>query len=325
MKDINPLVSVIVPNYNHAPYLKQRLDSIFNQTYTNFEVILLDDCSTDNSREILSAYSKKPNVSHCIFNEDNSGSTFAQWNKGVSLAKGDYIWIAESDDFCESNFLEIVIQPLLQNKDVALAYCQSHRVNSDGDVTGNWITHTSMFQPNPLEEDFVMDGNVFIENYLIHKNVIPNVSAVLFNKVYLEKIMPLVFKPFMKYNADWFYYVQLICNKKLAFVAESLNHFRYHETSVIARADGESGMIKIYGMEIKMLAFMFSFLKSCNPKNINAIEKQYRIVNKKLLDERANIYIKKRYYFKAIVSVFFNASLLKRACKNIYLKIRSSS
>ncbi|NIX64657.1 glycosyltransferase family 2 protein [Gaetbulibacter sp. S0825] len=320
----NPLISVIVPNYNHAPYLKQRLDSIFNQTYANFEVILLDDSSTDSSREILSAYSKKPNVSHCIFNKVNSGSTFAQWNKGVSLAKGDYIWIAESDDFCESNFLEIVIQLLLQNKDVALAYCQSQRVNSDGVVTGNWITHTSMFQPNPLEEDFIMDGNMFIENYLIHKNVIPNASAVLFNKVYLEKIMPLVFKPFMKYNADWFYYVQLICNKKLAFVAESLNHFRYHETSVIARADGESGMIRIKTKEIKLIAFMFSFLKSCTPKNINAIEKQYRIVKKKLLDERATIYIQKKQYFKAITSVFSNLTLLTKISKKILVKMRSS-
>jgi len=320
----NPLISVIVPNYNHATYLKQRLDSIFNQTYANFEVILLDDCSTDNSSEILTTYSKNPKVSHCVFNKVNSGSTFAQWNKGVSLAKGDYIWVAESDDFCEPNFLETVLQPLLQNKDVALSYCQSHRVNSNGDITGNWITHTSMFQPNPLEQDFVVDGNVFIENYLIHKNIIPNASAVLIRKTNLLKIMPLVFKPFMKYNADWFYYVQLLCNKKVAFVAESLNSFRYHETSVIAKADGESGMIKIYGMEIKMLAFMLSFLKSYNPKNINAIDTQYRIVKKKLLDERATIYIQKKQYFKAIASVFSNLPLLKKTCKKILVKMRSS-
>lgn len=324
MKDVIPLISVIVPSYNHATYLKQRLDSIFNQTYTNFEVILLDDCSTDTSREILSTYSKNSKVSHCVFNNINSGSTFAQWNKGVALAKGDYIWVAESDDFCDPNFLETVLQPLLQNKDVALSYCQSHRVNSNGDVTGNWITHTSMFQPNPLEQDFVKDGNVFIQNYLIHKNVIPNASAVLIRKTYLQKIMPLVFKPFMKYNADWFYYVQLLCNKKIAFVAKSLNSFRYHETSVIAKADGESGMVSIKNKEIKLLAFMFRYLKSCNPSNINAIDEQYRIVNKKLLHERASIYIQKKQYFKAIVSVFFNTSLLKKTCKKILVKIRSS-
>ena len=67
-----PLVSIIVPNYNHEKYLKQRLDSIFNQTYSNFEVILLDDCSSDSSQTILLEYAKNPKVSYCIFNEFNS-------------------------------------------------------------------------------------------------------------------------------------------------------------------------------------------------------------------------------------------------------------
>ena len=66
---MNPLVSIIIPNYNHALYLKERLDSIFNQTFQDFEVILLDDCSTDTSREVLAEYAKKDKVSHCIFNE----------------------------------------------------------------------------------------------------------------------------------------------------------------------------------------------------------------------------------------------------------------
>ena len=66
-----PLISVIVPNFNHVKYLTQRLNSIFNQTYSNFEVILLDDCSTDNSREILSKYARNKKVSHCVFNENN--------------------------------------------------------------------------------------------------------------------------------------------------------------------------------------------------------------------------------------------------------------
>ena len=54
-----PQVSVIVPNYNHAPYLRQRLDSIFNQNFQDFEVIILDDCSTDNSKEIIEEYMQK--------------------------------------------------------------------------------------------------------------------------------------------------------------------------------------------------------------------------------------------------------------------------
>ena len=67
-----PLVSIIVPNYNHAKFLQKRLDSIFNQTYKNFEAILLDDCSEDNSQEILKKFKDHPKVSNIIFNESNS-------------------------------------------------------------------------------------------------------------------------------------------------------------------------------------------------------------------------------------------------------------
>ena len=105
-----PAVSVIVPNYNHAPFLRRRLDSIFNQTYQDFEVIILDDCSSDNSKEIIEQYRNRPQITHIVYNEVNSGSPFKQWAKGFDLAKGEYIWIAESDDWAELNFLEETVQ-----------------------------------------------------------------------------------------------------------------------------------------------------------------------------------------------------------------------
>jgi glycosyltransferase involved in cell wall biosynthesis len=303
--------------------LKQRLDSIFNQTYKNFEVILLDDKSTDTSRSILTEYSKHKNVSHCIFNESNSGSTFKQWNKGVALAKGDYIWIAESDDFCEPDFLEKVIKPFYQNKEITLSYCQSHRVNSKGIVTGNWITHTDTFENNPFNKDFILDGDLFIQRYLIHKNVIPNASAVLIKKESLKAIMPLVFKPFMKYNADWFYYIQLVCNAKVAFTSESLNYFRYHDTSVIGKAEGETGFLKIYKMEIDTLTFMFRFLKSRNLKNIKIIKKHYKINNNNRRQKRASLFIDNQQYFKAVLSTIHNKLLLKGTLIKLYRRFRS--
>jgi len=94
-----PLVTVVVPNYNHAKYLKKRLNSIYKQTYKNIEVILLDDCSTDTSRSILSKYAKKhKNNTKTIFNTKNSGGVFYQWARALESAHGDFIWIAESDD-----------------------------------------------------------------------------------------------------------------------------------------------------------------------------------------------------------------------------------
>ena len=127
---MKPLISVIIPNFNHAPYLKQRIDSVLSQTYDNLEVILLDDCSRDNSGEILSSYKHNPKVKKIIINENNSGSTFKQWEKGFELSCGEYIWIAESDDYCDAFFLERLVGQLSENGTVAIAYTSSHLVDA---------------------------------------------------------------------------------------------------------------------------------------------------------------------------------------------------
>ena len=111
MTKTNPLVSVIIPNYCHSRFLDLRIQTVLNQTYKNLEIIILDDCSPDNgaSRLIIEKYRNNPLVSHIIYNEVNSGNTFLQWKKGIELCKGEIIWIAESDDFCECNMLEELI------------------------------------------------------------------------------------------------------------------------------------------------------------------------------------------------------------------------
>lgn len=325
MIESGPLISVIVPNYHHSKFLNLRLETIFEQSYQNFELIILDDCSPDESREILSKYSDHPKVSHCIFNEENSGNTFAQWNKGIKLAKGDYIWIAESDDYSDRKFLEKLIEVHLANREIALAFCQSHRVNSGGEITGNWITYTSEFNKNPFTGDFVMDGNDFIEKYLIHKNVIPNVSGVLFKSIDLHAISPLVIKPFLKYNADWFYYIQLLCNSNVAFVSESLNFFRFHEKSVIARAGNESGRLKIFKMQLAGRKEMFNYLEQCKPSNLNAIRQQSEIGNLKLKNLIAKSFFDRRDLHKAIW-ITFKKRLLFQTILFYFVKkrIRSS-
>lgn len=225
---MNPKVSIIIPNYNHAPYLQERLDTVFNQTFQDFEVILLDDASTDDSRDILKNYAKHPKVSHYIVNEENSGSPFKQWQKGIALAKGEYIWIAESDDYCEVTFLEFTIHCLLQGHDIC--YTQTFDVNSHGGNLKSRLPYTAQFEPNIWEKDFVMDGNVFNTNYLLVKNVIPNASAVMFkrsivNTGYFNKSLLK-----MTMCGDWLFWIRICANNSIAFVSEPLNYFRYHDT-----------------------------------------------------------------------------------------------
>lgn len=131
----NPFFSVIIPNYNHAPFLRERIDSVLNQTFEDFEVILLDDKSKDDSCDILQSYASNPHVVYVVLNEENSGSTFKQWHKGFDLSKGKYIWIAESDDFANLHFLQKAFEIIEKENDVVLAYFKSNIVNENSVIT----------------------------------------------------------------------------------------------------------------------------------------------------------------------------------------------
>src|ERR1035438_3657642 len=126
-----PKVSIVVPNYNHARFLRRRIESVLRQTFQDFDLILLDDCSTDDSRSILSKYADDPRVK-IEFNEVNSGSSFKQWNKGVGLARGEYVWIAESDDYADERLLEKLVARLDSDASVVFSYCRSWGVSLDG-------------------------------------------------------------------------------------------------------------------------------------------------------------------------------------------------
>ena len=284
---MNPLISVIVPNYNHYNYLEQRLESVFNQTYPNFEVILLDDCSTDKSQEILLEYSKNPKVSHCIFNTTNSGNTFKQWNKGIELAQGEYIWIAESDDFCDLHFLDELIQPVLQDPEIKLVYCQSNRVDERGVITGNWLNHTDNLDASLFKTNFVMCGNEFIERFLIHKNVIPNASGVLFQRLSAVELGELNIDPILKTCGDWLFYIKLISNAKMTFIASSLNNYRNHNQSVISVAGLTIRMDYIKDIEIKSRKIIIDYLAQNNLYNFSKIKYNNRQVLQKLKYEQA--------------------------------------
>jgi glycosyltransferase involved in cell wall biosynthesis len=220
-----PLVSVIVPNYNHSKYLVQRLDSIMSQTFQDFEIILLDDNSTDNSKEILERYAKDQRVTHAIYNDYNSGSTFLQWEKGINLASGNYIWIAETDDWCEPTLLETLIAPLINDKECVISYCQSYCINDLNDIK---------FQSTHRRLEETVDGRQFIRDYLSVPVAIFNASMVLWRKEQFQFI-PKDFTSF-KFAGDWFFWIQLAKNGNVHISAKALNYFRKHDGDVSGKA-----------------------------------------------------------------------------------------
>lgn len=221
---VEPKVSVIVPNYNHASFLHKRMDTVLQQTYTNIEIIILDDCSNDSSIEVLEHYKSDPRVSHFIVNEINGGSPFRQWRKGVDLAKGRYIWIAESDDYADPHLLERLVPILEERSDVGIAYVDSFEVDEHGEkITISELDSKSIAQG---QSSFFMEGQKAITQLMFDRNAIPNASAVVFRREVFDSI-PMSYLE-MKVIGDWLIWIEMLKRSNLYFCAEKLNYFRYH-------------------------------------------------------------------------------------------------
>ncbi|GAA4753438.1 glycosyltransferase family 2 protein [Flavisolibacter ginsenosidimutans] len=224
-----PFVSVIVPNYNHGRYLGQRLESVFQQSFEDYEVIILDDASTDESKEIIERYRNHPKVSHIVYNTQNSGSTFRQWRRGLERSKGEWIWIAESDDYCTADLLNVLVKQGLSNEDVVLSYCQSNEVNENGEGWRNMTWFTDPVDKEHWRNDYCNEGRNEIQQYLWQLNAIPNASAVLFKRTAYYNASP-AFES-MKMCGDWFLWIELLRQGNIVFCATAHNFFRCHANS----------------------------------------------------------------------------------------------
>jgi glycosyltransferase involved in cell wall biosynthesis len=226
-----PAVSVIVPNYNHAQFLPRRLDSILGQTFGDFELIYLDDASTDNSDRVIASFLEDRRI-RVIRNTINSGNAFKQWNRGVREALGDYIWIAEADDSAEPTLLSRLVPLLDQNPQVGIAYCQSMEVDGSDRILRSFDCWTADLDQERWRHDFIASGPEECAQYLVVKNTIPNASAVLFRRSVFEQTGGAVES--MTLCGDWITWVRMLLVSDLAFVGEPLNYFRSHAGSVRA-------------------------------------------------------------------------------------------
>ncbi len=265
-----PKVSVIIPNYNHERYLPKRVESVLSQTYQDFEVWLLDDCSTDNSREYLQKVADENDRVHVHFNEKNTGSTFHQWNLGVSLANGEYVWLAESDDFAEPTLLEKLVAKMEASPNVGIAFAQSNLVNEDDEVLHSFQENYRFVfkdRASRWENDFQVSGKTEVNEYLLYSNSIPNASGALFRKSVYQKAGGA--PEDMRLNGDWYFYSKMLLISDLAYCAEPLNAFRTHAVTQRQRARAN---YKVYDEIIRTIELI---RKEGNP-DPKRVEETYR-------------------------------------------------
>lgn len=241
MNQTNPTVSVVVPNYNYACYLDERLQSILNQTFQDFELILLDDASTDNSAEVLDKYKDNPHVSHIVVNEKNTGSPFRQWMKGISLAKGEWVWIAEADDLCELDFLETCVKQVNQYPNISVCMVASRFIDEKGDLLPEYADYWGNKKPNVLARSF--PGKAYAAHNMYWNNCIINASGVLFRRFYAVKLYDSVFLT-MRYSGDWVFWFQMLLQGNMVEVYKELNYFRQHTAKVSVEGVSSGKRIK---------------------------------------------------------------------------------
>ncbi|MGY4726216.1 glycoside hydrolase family 99-like domain-containing protein [Burkholderia pyrrocinia] len=246
-------VSVVVPNYNYERYVGERLNSIFKQTYPIYELIVLDDHSSDGSVRAIRQHLANQSIDNrFVVSSENSGSVFVQWKRGVELAKGDYVWIAEADDLSDPEFLATVVDGF-DDEGTVLSYCESKQMAETGEIIcEHYRDYVADISAAKWTKAYVVDGESEISGALAIKNTIPNVSAVLFRRAILEEVLERHFDDIRQFRVagDWMVYLQVIGRGKIAFVPESLNLHRRHAASVTIGGNAEALLKEIRTIQL---------------------------------------------------------------------------
>ena len=277
-------VSVIIPNYNYGQYIKKRIKSILKQTYPIYELIILDDNSTDNSIKVIESQIKeikkiKPDLKICfIKNDKNSGKAMKQWKKGFELAKGDFIWIAEADDLSNKKFLEEVMKGF-RDENVLISYTESKIINKNGFmIAPNFRWSRDKEKTDHFKKSYIKDGKKEIQEIMAIRCTIPNVSSAVFqnNKTipydkYLTESLDFI------QVGDWYFYVKILENGKISYNKKALNKFRVHGDSVTNNSKKNQENLK----EVKWIHEFFKKNFDLNKRTLKYMKnEENRIKNK---------------------------------------------
>jgi len=246
-------VSVILPSYNHRRFLQKRMESIYYQTFNWTELVIIDDCSTDESLSLLESYQFDSRVL-LLKSECNSGSPFRQWVKGINRASGDFVWIAESDDYSHPFFLEKLLEALVSSSAV-MAFCASSIVDERGEIIGGVASEVASTDKRNLGTRYVIsDGINFLRANMVSANAIDNVSACVFRRDALLRFCGEISD--FRYIGDWYLYLRLLSLGNVVKIPVALNYFRHHPTTTrygTREVDDWNQILKEHAMKDSLL------------------------------------------------------------------------
>ncbi|MBR3502039.1 MAG: glycosyltransferase [Alphaproteobacteria bacterium] len=212
----NPLISVIIPIYNAEKYLTMSLKALQNQTYKNFEALMINDGSSDNSEKIAAEFAAK-DARFKLFNQQNQGGSVAR-NKGLELAQGDYIAFSDNDDIYAPVYLEVLLKNLQENK-ADVSCCSYVKFYGDGNYVFDKIADSQVF----------VSTEPFVDKFARKKKIEMLMWCKLYKKSLFENIK---FSDELPAINDMLLNIEILLkSRKLVFCRQPLIAYRILESS----------------------------------------------------------------------------------------------
>ena len=214
-----PLVSVIIPSYNHEKYVSEAIESVLNQTFEDIELIIIDDASKDKSKEIIKYYEKKDSRVLAVFHNENKGIARTM-NEGIERASGKFLSLFSSDDVWVEDKLKKQLEILKENENLVV-WSEGLIIDNQGNFTGERVSQ----RHGPYKRK--KSGNIFSE--LLKGNYICDLSAI-FKR---ENIKNIKYDEKLKYLNDYKFMVDLAKRYEFYFIAEPLVRYRIHGKNTV--------------------------------------------------------------------------------------------
>jgi glycosyltransferase involved in cell wall biosynthesis len=296
-----PKVSIVIVNYNYGKYLDERIRTILNQSYKDFELIIVDNGSTDNSVEVINRYISDTRVIPKFYSENDL--PFKRWNEALSWARGEYFLITAADDSSYPTLLEKTVEKLDKYPSVGIAFSQSWDIDDQGNQLRSWKEWTDNLDKERWAKDFIDDGKNECQ-YLLFQCTIPNPSAALIRRtVFLEAGK---FDTSFRYLTDWILWVKMLLISDIAFIAEPLNNYRTH-TGSLTNATKQS-------LEFEERVRIINYLYT----NIKATDEAWEAVYNQTIGYWSNLIIENKISFDKSKKIY---SILQSMDQNLNYRL----
>jgi glycosyltransferase involved in cell wall biosynthesis len=215
---MEPMVTFVIPCYNHGHFLPACVNSILAQTWTDFEVLIMDNCSLDNTARVAQSFGDS-RIKH-IRNESNLGH-IRNFNKGIAMATGKYVWLISADDSLrDPRVLARYVDVMEGDRRIGYAFCRAVQISGDQEFgTAQWT--------DCGDTDAVWDGRRFLAR-LVQSNCLAMSSSLVRKECYKITYFP----DEMPFAADWYIWCMFAMRYRVAYFAEPMVNFHVHEQSL---------------------------------------------------------------------------------------------